>query len=449
MLKGRLTATTVVKAVLAVAVLALALDLRLTAIQQTRVVTPIRADAKDYFFYARNLVEHGVYSRADTRVRSGDLRPDFLRPPGFPLFATLYYDPDPFSFVERVKVTQALLNAASVLGVFLVGCWMLGYWPGLLAAALYAVSPHVIVSNVYFLTESLTATLIVALMGSLAAGLRTGRWYWWLIAGLVLGYTALTRPYVTYFPLFVIPYVLWQYGRGYWRHAAAFAVGFALLVVPLKVVVSRDGGTDSAGLMRGTIHHGMYPDLKYRDDPRSFGFPYRFDPRGAEIAKDMDTLLGELRTRFTDEPGRHLYWFLVGKPLRMWQWSIIQGVRDIYVYPVRESPYDSVPRFEFTLQLSHWAHVPAVILGAAACVLVWLPWARRFFDGGPLVMLRILSLLLVYATLVHMVGAPFPRYQVPQKAPLFLMAAAVLTMLARAAWRRGAAPARAEGAAGA
>ena len=75
--------------------------------------------------------------------------------------------------------------------------------------------------------------------------------------------------------------------------------------------------------------------------------------------------------------------------------------------------------------------------------------ARRFFDGGPLVMLRILSLLLVYATLVHMVGAPFPRYQVPQKAPLFLMAAAVLTMLARAAWRRGAAPARAEGAAGA
>jgi len=420
----------VARGALVLVVLVLALDLRLTALELTEVYNPIRADAEHYAAYTRNLVESGTYSRT-IAAHGTPPAADFLRPPGFPLFATLFYDADVAAFIEQVTTAQALLNTLSVLALFFVGYALLGYWPALLATAFYAISPHLVAANLYVLTESLTATLIVVLMGALALALRTGRWQWWLAAGLVLGYATLTRSYLTYFPLFLAPFLLAQYGMRYWRAVLALLFGFALLVAPWKAVVHQGGGADAQVLMRATIHHGMYPDMMYDGRPETLAFPYRFDPRSETIARDLGTLLAEIGARAEEDPVTYLHWYLIGKPLTMWRWGLLQGIHDLYAYEVSYSPYDYLPHFRLTYLLSEWGHYVLLALGVAACIAVWLPPARRVFPGWRLAMLRILSLLLVYATLVHMVGAPFPRYQVPQKAPLFLMAAAMLLALAR------------------
>jgi hypothetical protein len=69
------------------AVVLLALEMRLTAVQLTEVDSPLRADALDYFSYAYNMVNGGYYSRIlpDPQVVAAEPQQDFLRSPGFPV----------------------------------------------------------------------------------------------------------------------------------------------------------------------------------------------------------------------------------------------------------------------------------------------------------------------------------------------------------------------------
>jgi hypothetical protein len=63
-------------------------------------------------------------------------------------------------------------------------------------------------------------------------------------------------------------------------------------------------------------------------------------------------------------------------------------------------------------------HPPLVILCAAGCLMVWLPWLKTRYPLKSLYVARSVSALLLYFTAIHMVGAPFPRYAIPLR-PLF------------------------------
>jgi hypothetical protein len=60
--------------------------LRIGAVLGTEVNEPIRGDALDYYQYADNLREHGVYSRSAAGAVDGELAPDASRRPGYALF---------------------------------------------------------------------------------------------------------------------------------------------------------------------------------------------------------------------------------------------------------------------------------------------------------------------------------------------------------------------------
>ena len=139
---------------------ALAMSLRLGAVNNTVIDDPIRADATDYYNYALNLKYHHTYSREN--FSSDAPQPDALRAPGYPAFPVPFVEYPPTEFMLwRISLAQALLDSITVilaLSIFrriMAEGWALG------AGFLTAISPHLISSTTYLLTETLFTFLMM------------------------------------------------------------------------------------------------------------------------------------------------------------------------------------------------------------------------------------------------------------------------------------------------
>ncbi len=103
-------------------------------------------------------------------------------------------------------------------------------------------------------------------------------------------------------------------------------------------------------------------------------------------------------------------------------WDIIQGSGDVFVYPVTNSPYFHNTFFRVTHGLMYSLHYPLLVLTLFGCFMAWFPQAKLNLTQVSLLTARFCSLLLIYYTLIHMIGAPFPRYSVPLRPFLYGMA---------------------------
>lgn len=411
-------------ALILLVIVLVSLDLRLQSVVHTIVDEPLRADAHDYFTYAYNLHQHGVYSRV---FAAGDLlpQPDALRPPAYPLF--LY----PFvstaldaGNLNGILIAQALISTITVIVSFLVARLFLPVGLALCAAGLTALSPHLVTMNVYVLTETLFTFLVVLLVG-LIGGNTCGKRWLWIVAGIVLGVAALTRPTMQYF---VIPLGLYFWYQAGWRagaRATVFVVaGLAFVVAPwiVRNLITLDRLGDDT-LMIGTLHHGSYPDFMYNDDPRSFPVPYRFDPRSPEIIKDKSSVFAEIKRRFEEDPSRSLRWYLLGKPRYFFDWDMIEGgVGDVFVYPVISTPYSYLPHFRLTHSFMKATHAVFMVFGLLGAVLVWLPKSMAALPERALVAARLVSVIIIYHVGLHMIGAPYSRYSIPLRPFMYMLA---------------------------
>lgn len=415
--------------------------LRSTALLYTEVVQPFAADAGEYYLYAHNLRHHGVYSRDPRGLAENfeSVSPDALRSPGYPFFIALFIgEASPRVVLTRVLFTQAVLSTLAAGLAFALFRRLLGGGWGLAVAALTALSPHLVVVSGYLLTETLFLFLLLAAGLALAALAETPGWRTGLLLGSLLAAACLVRPSLQYFPLLIGLWAGLRNGRPQGvRAAAAILLGFVLVTAPWwGRNLAALGRLSDDTLMTNSIHHGIYPGFMYNRQPETFGFPYRYDPRAPEISKNLGSVLEEIRARFAREPGEHAAWFLLGKPLALWSWDIVQGQGDVFIYPVSRSPYADDPVFQASHRWMRRLHIPLAVLGGLGCLMVWLPAASRIFDRRALDALRLLSLVPIYFTVVHIATAPFPRYSIPLRPFQYGMAAAALCML----WRFIAAP---------
>jgi GT2 family glycosyltransferase len=410
-----------------VCILFLGSYLRVRSVTETVVVNPLRADAGDYFRYAYNVLYKNTYSREVGNLKdlTSPVTPDGVRPPGYPLFLALFVDGLSFqSFIDNVVFSQAILSSLTIILAFLLfksflpSTWAMG------ASLLVAISPHLIVANSYILTETLfgfTLTVVVWLTGFLQSrpSLQLAG-----SLGLLTGLASLVRPSLEFFPLLLAVFLVFHFG---WRRGRKLAgmviLGCALCLSPWVIRnVYTLGMTSDSTLTVNFLHHGIYPDFTYDHIKESRGFPYRYDPRTSEIGRDHSSVLKELSRRFREEPGEHLRWFLLGKLVAFWSWNTVQGVGDAFIYPVSRSPYFSDPFFRWSHHLMHALHWPAVTLAFFGCLMAWFPLSRIGMSENSLFVARVLSLLLVYFTALHMVGAPFPRYSFPLRPFLYGLA---------------------------
>ena len=397
------------------------LYLRIEMADKTVVYKPIRADAAEYYLYAYNLAKYGVYSRQRPRQIEDYIPvPDAHRTPGYSLFLLPFIKiSPPLKMVGFVVVTQAIISALTILTAFVFfrsfigGPWALG------AAFLVAISPHLVAFNIYMLTESLFTFFLVLLGWSMSVLAQNKSRRHALIAGLVLGVSLLIRPTMLYFLAFLIPafFVFFQKKKA-WVLAVFLIIGFSLTYGPW-VLRNKLVNPGKSTLAIATIHKGMYPDLIYNNDSKTYGFPNRFDPTGGQ-RRDTPSVLKEIFRRFKNEPLKYMRWYIIGKPAMFFSWNMIVGVGDVFIYPVSTSPYHHPNAiFGLTHRVMWSLHGLLTVLALVTSMFLWFPIAKRMLTEKGLIVARFVSLIMLYFILVHIVGTPLPRYSVPLRPFIF------------------------------
>jgi 4-amino-4-deoxy-L-arabinose transferase-like glycosyltransferase len=160
--------------------------------------------------------------------------------PGAPFFYAGVYFLTGGADPEKARIAVAFLGAVMVLLVYLIGRRLAGPVAGLIAALLAAIYPAFIDNNGQLLSEPIAAALLAAAVLSFlwAADRRSA--LAWLLPGLFLGGTALTRPeYLPFAAVFAL-IALIKVGRARgWGTGLASSVllvaAFAAVLAPWTV----------------------------------------------------------------------------------------------------------------------------------------------------------------------------------------------------------------------
>lgn len=332
--------------------------LRFQAVHDTKVIAPLRHDAGQYAAYALNTLYHGTYSRQPYRPQAKP-PPDALRPPVYPLFLAAMLSLSPKLPIVFIQYIQAIIGTATIVLSYLLFRRFLDPTPSCISTFLVAISPHLIMSSVYVLTEGLfTFGLLATLLFCVYAFERGGNLSA-LLSGAAFGALTLTRAGVEYF--IVVVAALLGRQRKSRLFVSLSVLGFLVVLGAWSIRnVHSTGHMADNTLMIHFLHHGMYPHFEYEGRRDSYGYPYRVDPQSTTIDRSVSSVLHAISKRFREDPIRYLRWLFVGKPVTFWQWNMIQGMGDVYVYPVRNSPYFFRPLFHWTHELSRLLHVPLV-----------------------------------------------------------------------------------------
>jgi 4-amino-4-deoxy-L-arabinose transferase-like glycosyltransferase len=420
------------KLIACAAVLLMSAWIQSQVVAHTQVDTPIRADAANYVAYAYNLRHFGVFSHSPTwqyDATTGRPAPDKLTLPGYPAFLSLWLEGKPdMAFVQRVVTMQMLLGVATCALVLLLALRVLPFGWALGVAALTAISPHLATINTYLLTESLFTLLFVASLYALVFAVgSTSRWPY-VAAGLVIGLASLVRPQLQLLPFVLVAVCVAK--QSLRPRLPKVLLGFLCFLALLAPWQLRNTGVERAAgepnLLVTTIYHGSFPSMMYRDDPNSYGIPYRFDPDSTANSRDLGAVFHHIGEEFREQPVRMLRWYLLGKPEFFLSWNIIAGAGDIFIYPVLASPYLQSPVFAGIRALSYWLHWPVTLLALTAMlVAAWRP-ALLSADGERRQAMRLLAIVFAVIIVMHLVGAPYPRYGIPFRPLVYLLGIAML-----------------------
>jgi hypothetical protein len=176
-----------------------------------------------------------------------------------------------------------------------------------------------------------------------------------------------------------------------------------------------------------SAYHGMYPDMMYNFMPESFGYPYLFDPWGQNTVLSSKLVIDEIYRRIAENPWIYFKWYAWGKISTVFSWSILAGgVGDIFVYPTLKSPFNEFNHIFVIYSVMKVTHIFLVVLSLLATPLVWVASFNKALPKEFLFIARILSLLMMYFIILHIIGAPFPRYSIPMRPVTYGLAIVML-----------------------
>ncbi len=405
----------------------LGLQLRLEAVRYTIVDTPIRADARIYLLYAINLKQFHIYSHSPDAIEGkvDAPEPDALCTPGYPLFMRLFLgDSITNKTLLNIELVQALLSTLTILAVYYSFVLMLKPGLALSAALLTAMSPHLVTANVFLLSESLFCFLLMVSIFLLSRWRLQSSPYLLFVTGFVFAMTSLTRPWIQYFIIIMVALLALAPQLPRSKRAALLLIsGF---LIPMGFWIMRNiitlGILADNSLMTHSLHHGIYPGMMYENNPESLGYPYRFDPRSDEISASLNSVLNEIYNRFHESPFEYIIWYMIGKPLMMFSWTIFEGMGDVFIYPVLKTPYANSNLFIFTHSIMQYLHYWLVGLAGIGCIAIWLPDNKHKLGVEQVFFSRCISILLIYFIVLHSICAPFSRYSIPMRPIVYALA---------------------------
>lgn len=415
--------------------LATALGIRISYITRTDVYRPIARDARYYYIYANNLIQHGVFSKQ----ASDHPTPDSFWAPAYPiLLAAIIYLTDAKHFYPYTLLVQAVLGALMTVMVFVIGVHVLPLWAAAGAGILTACSPHLISLGGYLLTETLFAFMLVAFMTAYVLALKSQKTKWYVIAGSLAGVAYLTNPVIFFLPFilvilsliiqskptsptvtrgksmilafltaFILPIALWS-ARGY-------------LNVPSTTQSSSDRALTNFII---GAHDNFYDIWRAdMDDPNN---PAKVDKRA--VKGSWPNFIRILGQRIYDRPGHYAKWYLYDKPKLLWSWNIQIGQGDVYVYRVTTSWFNTSKTGSLVHRMMKSVHGWLIVIGSLGLLFVFKK-SRRPEDE---MMIAVYTMVL-YVSAVYVVLQAEPRYSIPLRPALYLCAMFGLWQISRLA----------------
>ena len=402
-----------------------------TAARETHLYNLGGPDAGSYASYAKNLHDFRIYSRHHPwEPINGSPVPDAVSPPGYPLFLVPFLQGTPswFLFMQRAIWAQAMLGVLTVLLTVLLASRVAGPAAALVVGLLTAVTPHLITITTNLLTESLFTFLLLASTFAFTCAVQDGKRWRWVVAGLLFGACCLVRPTLQLLPLLALAVVAWRPGARPWLKGTAIAVACctALLLPWLAYQHTLPEQSGQLNLLRATLYHGSFPGMMYEGDPQTLGFAYDYDPRAAEIMSGNAALVDIIGARMRAQPLRYLQWYLVGKPLYFLSWdNSSPGAGDAFIEEVADSPFFHRASFRLAHAAMYILHWPLMALGIAGALLALLR-PGLFANRTDVRAMRLVAGLAVATIVLHMIGAPYPRYSIPFWPLFYLLAVALV-----------------------
>jgi hypothetical protein len=400
--------------------------LRVSYNANTIILEPVRADAAYNLKYAHNLLEYGTFSKDITAPPV----PDSYWAPGFPFYLAAVIEASQLLGVDTynlILTSQMLLGAGTIFICFMLSATFLpGYWP-LLPPALVALSPHLVSTASYVLTETLFGFLLLLSLYALSRALASHRTYHWLLAGICFAATYFVNPVSLLLPpLLGMALILCKSGKPEQSPARANARNLILLMAPVLIAmtlwsartaisVPPDQSTASKRLLTNLVI-GMYPDYhqKWRDSilkpEQNIKVP------GQGVDKSYGTFFKVLVDNFSRDPLGMLIWYSIEKPVLLWSWDIRTGFGGIYIYRVEQSLYHTSKAAIVTYSLMHTLHTWLLI----GCILgIGYLLTRKQPQS---VMPALLYLTLLYVSAVYVISQSEPRYSIPLRPELYICA---------------------------
>ena len=380
-----------------------------------------KGNAVQYYNYARNLVQHGVFS-ADP---IGTLHPigDSFRDPGYPIFLAAWMGifPQWNRWYAAVIFSQAVLSAATVVLWLIIGRrWMPLNWL-LVAGLLIAVWPHSISMSSHLLSETLYGFLVALAILVFALGMDKPSFRWAVISGTCFSLAAFTNSVLLPFAVLLAIYQVIKRQLSP-RVALALAATAVCLMAPWMIRNSMQradqpssGDRAFMNLVQGSwpLYHRAYMASTIAHDPQAIQVEEQIDREVATIEASRREGLSMMWQRMAASPGHFILWYLK-KPALLWDWSIQIGVGDIYVYVTYHSPFDTQPIWRVLEAICHTCNMPIAILTLIGCLLaLW-----RFKPDK----VEAVALLLLFITCVHSLLQAEPRYSIPYRGAEILLA---------------------------
>jgi len=384
------------------------LHMNLSAVNGTVIDGLIRGDSREYLAYAYNLKVHSIYSSTYPLSLDTHPIPDARRTPGYAFFVMFFLNLSKNDWgLTTILYLQAILGAGVTLLTTLTFKRALPGWCSIVCGLLVAISPHLINSSVYILTESLFTFLLVLQIYLLIVAQEKRNHYLFVLSGLVFGLTWLVRPTTMLLSLVYIIFFAFNVKnkKSTWKELALFILPFVIVFSAWTVRnIEAIGKTSDPQLAINFIHHGSYINFMYKDNPESYGYPYRFDP---QKVTSMGDALNMVKTHFEAEPVRYISWILLGKPTQFLSWNLTESIGDAFIYAPLKTPYQSAPLFTTTHTIAKALHMPLMLLAIAGSLYFLFVYKTTNAT------IKICSILLLYFIVFHMIGAPFPRYSIP------------------------------------
>jgi 4-amino-4-deoxy-L-arabinose transferase-like glycosyltransferase len=184
-------------------------------------------DESEYIELAKNLAERNEFSYKG--------RTTSFRPPGFAFIMSAVFRLTGSASPVPVRAVQILFSLAAVVVIYRLGRDGWGERVGLIAAGIFALYPSLIGFNNILLTEPAYLFFVSLSCWAMLRHLQKPEARWALGAGAAMGLGALFRDTLFYggpvTALFLAGHAWWN-RRYKWRHVAAFAGGFVLVLAP-------------------------------------------------------------------------------------------------------------------------------------------------------------------------------------------------------------------------